>query len=104
MDFGVLKARFFEALDRTDGGITAAARAVGVNRNTAFGWARQAGVRGRGKPRRPGHPGRAEYERLRAAGVRRRGKRQPGATPPRRSSRDTAPSSRPRRSGQDVGQ
>ena len=72
MGFEVLKARFFEALDREDGSITAAARAVGVNRNTAFGWARQAGVRGRGKPRRPGHPGRAEYERLRAAGVRRR--------------------------------
>ncbi len=68
----MLKARFFEALDRENGSITAAARAVGVNRNTAFGWARQAGVRGRGKPHRPGHPGRAEYERLRAAGVRRR--------------------------------
>jgi transposase, IS30 family len=72
VDFEVLKARFFEALDRENGSITAAARAVGVNRNTAYGWARQAGVRGRGKPRRPGHPGRAEYERLRAAGVRRR--------------------------------
>ncbi|MGC0317513.1 transposase-like protein, partial [Kitasatospora acidiphila] len=44
MDFEALKARFFEALDREeDGSITAAARAVGVNRNTAFGWARQAG-------------------------------------------------------------
>lgn len=72
MDFEVLKARFFEALDREGGSITAAARAVGVNRNTAFGWARQAGVRGRGKPGTSGHPGRAEYERLRAAGVRRR--------------------------------
>ena len=72
MDFEVLKAKFFEALDREDGGITAAARAVGVNRNTAFGWARQAGVRGRGKPGTSGHPGRAEYERLRAAGVHRR--------------------------------
>jgi len=72
VDFEVLKARFFEALDKENGSITAAARAVGVNRNTAFGWARQAGICGRGKPRRPGHPGRAEYERLRAAGVRRR--------------------------------
>lgn len=71
MDFEVLKARFFEALGKEDGSVTAAARAVGVNPNTAFGWARRAGVRGRGKPRRPGHPGRAEYERLRAAGVRR---------------------------------
>lgn len=72
MDFEVLKARFFEALDGEDGSITAAARVVGVNRNTAYAWARQAGVRGRGKPRPPGHPGREEYERLRAAGVRRR--------------------------------
>ncbi|WP_453834916.1 IS30 family transposase [Streptomyces zhihengii] len=72
MDFEVLKARFFEALDREDGSIVAAARAVGVNRNTAAGWARKAGVRGRGKPCPPEHPGRAEYERLRAAGVRRR--------------------------------
>lgn len=72
MDFEVLKAKFFEALDQEDGGITAAARAVGVNRNTAYGWARQAGVRGRGKPGTSGHPGRAEYERLREAGVHRR--------------------------------
>ncbi|UXY33161.1 hypothetical protein [Streptomyces sp. HUAS TT20] len=57
MDFEVLKARFFEALDRKDGSITAAARAAGVNRNdAAFGWARQAGVRGRGKPDTCGHP------------------------------------------------
>jgi hypothetical protein len=33
--FEVLKARFVEALDREDGSITAAARAVGANRNTA---------------------------------------------------------------------
>ncbi|MET8334316.1 hypothetical protein ABZV14_23145 [Streptosporangium canum] len=72
MDFKVLKARFFDALDREDGSITAAARAVGVNRDTAYAWARQAGVRGRGKTGTSGHPGRAEYERLRAAGVRRR--------------------------------
>ncbi|GHI49672.1 hypothetical protein ScoT_58460 [Streptomyces albidoflavus] len=72
MDFEALKARFFEALDQEDGNIVAAARAVGLNRNTAATWARKAGVRGRGKPRPPAHPGRAEYERLRAAGVRRR--------------------------------
>lgn len=72
MDFEALKVRFFEALDREDGSISAAARAVGVNRATAFGWARKAGVRGRGKTGTSGHPGRAEYERLRAAGVRRR--------------------------------
>lgn len=68
----MLKAGFFEALDRENGSITAAARVVGVNCNTAFGRARQAGTRGRGRPRRSGHPGRAEYEWLRAAGVRRR--------------------------------
>ncbi|MFD0195207.1 IS30 family transposase, partial [Streptomyces albidoflavus] len=72
MDFEALKARFFEALDQEDGNVVAAARAVGLNRNTAATWARRAGVRGRGKPRPPAHPGRAEYERLRAAGARRR--------------------------------
>ncbi len=39
MDFEVLKARFFEALDREDGSDTLVARAVGVDRNTAFAWA-----------------------------------------------------------------
>jgi IS30 family transposase/transposase len=72
MDFEVLKARFFEALDRENGSISGAARAVGVNRVTAYGWARKAGVRGRGKTGTSGHPGRADYDRLRAAGVRRR--------------------------------
>jgi transposase, IS30 family len=67
-----LRVRFFEALDREGGSITAAARVVGVNRNTAFGWARKAGVRGRGKPGGDGHRGRAAYDRLRASGVRRR--------------------------------
>lgn len=72
MDFEGLKARFFEALDRENGSVVGAARAVGVNRHTAAGWARRAGVRGRGKPGASGHPGRAEYDRLRASGVRRR--------------------------------
>lgn len=68
-----LKVRFFEALDREDGSVSAAARVVGMNRNTAYVWARKAGVPGRGKPGgRGGHPGRAEYDRLRASGVRRR--------------------------------
>lgn len=44
MDFEGLKARFFEALDRENGSVTGAARAVGVNRATAFGWARKDGV------------------------------------------------------------
>jgi IS30 family transposase len=72
MDFEALKTRFFEALDQANGSVTGAALAVGVNRHTAAGWARKAGIRGRGKPGKGGHPGRAEYERLRAAGVRRR--------------------------------
>jgi transposase, IS30 family len=67
-----LRARFFEALDRENGSISGAARVVGVNRATAFGWARKAGVRGRGKTGTSGHPGRSEYDRLRAAGLRRR--------------------------------
>lgn len=71
MAFAELRTRFFEVLDRCDGDISAAARAVGVNRNTAYGWARKAGVPGRGKTGTSGHPGRAEYDRLRAAGVRR---------------------------------
>ncbi len=42
---GELKARFFEALDAESGSILAAARVVGVNQNTAYGWARKAGIR-----------------------------------------------------------
>jgi transposase-like protein len=67
-----LRARFFEALDGEKGSISGAAHAVGVKPATAFGWARKAGVRGRGKTGTAGHPGRAEYDRLRAAGVPRR--------------------------------
>jgi len=67
-----LKAKFFTALDREGGSISGAARVVGVSCNTAFGWARKAGVRGRGKSGTAGHPGRAEYDRLRVVGVRRR--------------------------------
>ena len=67
-----LRARFLEALARESGSILAAARAVGVNRNTAYGWARQAGIRGQGKAGPARHPGRPEYERLRASGVSRR--------------------------------
>ncbi len=67
-----LRAGFFEALGREGGSVSAAARVVGVSVSTAFGWARKAGIRGRGKTGTAGHPGRAEYDRLRAAGVRRR--------------------------------
>ncbi|MFE9373459.1 helix-turn-helix domain-containing protein, partial [Streptomyces sp. NPDC006711] len=47
--------------------MTVVARELGVNRNTAFGWARKAGRTSVRLPRR--HPGRDEYERLRAAGT-----------------------------------
>lgn len=66
-----LKTEFFLVLDRHGGDISGAARAVGVNRNTAYGWSRKVGIRGRRKSGTRGHPGRAEYDRLRAAGVRR---------------------------------
>lgn len=72
MSFEELKAAFFEALDRMDGSITAAAREVGVSRNTAYGWTRKAGIRGRGKRGTGPHPRRGEYDRLRAGGMRRR--------------------------------
>ena len=68
-----LRERFFVELDRV-GSVTVAARAVGVNQNTAFGWARRAGRRSTGAlgSGRAGHPGRAEFERLRAGGMSRR--------------------------------
>ncbi|AWI32996.1 IS30 family transposase [Streptomyces tirandamycinicus] len=49
------------------GSVTVVARELGVNRNTAFGWARQTGRCSVRLPRR--HPRRDEYERLRAEGV-----------------------------------
>lgn len=67
-----LKTAFFEALERGDGSITVAAREVGVNRNTAYGWARKAGIRGRGSSSQGPHPRKDEYFQLRAAGLSRR--------------------------------
>ncbi len=64
-----LKVKFFEILDRV-GSVTTAAREAGVNRNTAYGWARRAGRRSAPPSRR--HPGRDEYERLRKQGLARR--------------------------------
>lgn len=64
-----LKAAFFEALERGDGSITTAARAVGANRNTAFGWARKAGLRSSKVGGRGLHPRKEEYLQLRASGV-----------------------------------
>ena len=61
-----------EFLDRLDvvGSVTAVARELGVNPNTAYGWARRAGRRSTRVAR--WHPRRGEYERLRAQGVPRR--------------------------------
>jgi IS30 family transposase len=58
-----------EFLARFDlvGSATIVAREMGINRHTAAGWVRQAGRRSQGSSRR--HPGRDEYERLRAQGV-----------------------------------
>ncbi|HEY4603361.1 MAG TPA: helix-turn-helix domain-containing protein, partial [Blastococcus sp.] len=64
-----VKARFFASFDRT-GSVTVSAAELGINRNTAFGWARKAGLRS--TRRREGHPGRVEYDRLRASGSSRR--------------------------------
>ncbi|MEU3796073.1 IS30 family transposase, partial [Streptomyces fructofermentans] len=72
MDFKALRTRFFEALDQANGNVSAAALAVGANRSTAAAWCRKAGIRGLGKGSPGAHPGRTEYERLRAAGVGRR--------------------------------
>jgi len=73
-EFDVLRRRFFAAFDRV-GSVTAAAREVGVNRNTAFGWARKSGLTST-RPRglfhgrqRPVHPGKERYLELRRAGV-----------------------------------
>jgi transposase, IS30 family len=63
------KARFLASFDRT-GSVTVSAAELGINRNTAFGWARAAGLRS--NRRRDGHPGRTEYDWLRAAGPSRR--------------------------------
>ena len=72
MSFAELREAFFEALDQVDGNVTAAARQVGANQHTAAGWARKAGMRGRGLPGNGPHPRKGEYFQLRAAGVRRR--------------------------------
>ncbi|CAM5307482.1 Integrase catalytic region OS=Tsukamurella paurometabola (strain ATCC 8368 / DSM / CCUG 35730/ CIP 100753 / JCM 10117 / KCTC 9821 / NBRC 16120 / NCIMB 702349 / NCTC 13040) OX=521096 GN=Tpau_1134 PE=3 SV=1 [Tsukamurella paurometabola] len=65
----MVKKRFFKELDVSDGNVSVAARAAGVTVNTAFGWMRRAGLRGRGSTSNGGHPGRAEYDRLRREGV-----------------------------------
>ncbi len=72
MSFVELKAQFFEELERSEGTISDVAGKVGVNRQTAYGWLREAGIRDRGRPGNGPHPRRGEYELLRAAGVSRR--------------------------------
>ncbi|MEW2813286.1 helix-turn-helix domain-containing protein, partial [Streptomyces massasporeus] len=69
VDLAELKERFLARLDVV-GNVTVVARELGMNRNTAFGWARKAGRGSVRLSRR--HPGRDEYERLRARGVTRR--------------------------------
>ena len=62
-DVAELKAKFLEVLDRV-GKISVAADELGIGEARGRSWAREAGfeaVRGRRR-----HPGRAEYERLRA--------------------------------------
>jgi IS30 family transposase len=69
VSFNELKEKFLETLRRSDIGISAAARAVGVNPNTAYGWARRAGIRGRGVRGNGPHPRKSEYMQLRADGM-----------------------------------
>lgn len=69
MSFQELKKEFFEALDRVGGSIAGAAREVGINQNTAYGWAREAGIKGRGISGNGPHPRKGEYLQLRADGV-----------------------------------
>jgi hypothetical protein len=68
-DLAGLRERFLTRLDVV-GNVTVVARELGVNRKTAFGWARKAGRSSERLPRR--HPGQDEYERLRVTGVARR--------------------------------
>jgi transposase-like protein len=59
---------FFAELDGV-GSVTVAARSVGVNPNTAFGWARAAGRRSLAPGGPPPHPDRHEFGRLRSTGM-----------------------------------
>ncbi|RKS04725.1 IS30 family transposase [Nocardiopsis sp. Huas11] len=61
-----LRTQFLEQMAEI-GSVTEVARRLGVNRNTAFSWARKAGLRSQ-RQQRP-HPARQEYERLRNSAV-----------------------------------
>lgn len=67
----ILKEAFLAAL-RESGTVTEAARIVGANRNSAYAWAKKAGVPTTGRGGAKPHPGRSEYTRLRQAGISRR--------------------------------
>jgi len=62
-----LKVRFLALMDEV-GSVAEVARRLDVNRNTAYGWARQAGL----SSHRLGHPRKAEYLQLRGQGLTRR--------------------------------
>ena len=59
-----LKAQFLALMDEI-GSVTVVARRLGVNRNTAYGWARQAGL----SSQRLGHHRKADYLQLREQGI-----------------------------------
>ncbi|GAA1467445.1 IS30 family transposase [Nocardiopsis exhalans] len=64
-----LRERFLELMTES-GNVTEVAQKLGINPNTAFTWARKAGLRSRRQQRR--HPARDEYHRLRKSAVPRR--------------------------------
>lgn len=71
MDFAELRARFFEALDRESGSISGCPGGRGEPCHGGCVGAEGRGTRA-GKSGTSWPPGQAEYDRLRAAGVRRR--------------------------------
>jgi IS30 family transposase len=66
-DRDALREQFYAMLEDI-GSVTAVARRLGVNRNTAFGWARRAGLTSQRLPPLS-HPGKATFARLRAKGM-----------------------------------
>lgn len=69
MTYRELKAAFLVAVDECDGNVKAAARRVGVNPSTAYGWARAEGIKARGVPGNGPDPRQGEFKRLRKEGV-----------------------------------
>ena len=60
----LLRAQFLSLMDEV-GSVSEVARRLGINRNTAFGWARQAGL----SSQRVGHHRKADYLQLREQGL-----------------------------------